>query len=164
MAITLETLASGDINYINKHNNNYTVIKGAIDALQLQQGQGQTAVVNFPAYATAMLGAVVGRFSEADVVGSDGGSALLDITAGSVWVPGNTQVRTTGAASLDFTGQATDTYFTHLDTTATWSFDTTSADAVHTISFTSPSTFTTITDPLVVWGSLIYLEAKISAA
>ena len=63
MAITLETLASGDINYINKHNNNYTVVKGAIDALQLAQGQGSTAVVNFPAFSTSILGATVGAIN-----------------------------------------------------------------------------------------------------
>jgi hypothetical protein len=152
MAITLETLAVGDTNYVSKHNNNYTVIKTAIDALQLSLTGSTSSVVNFPAFTLAILGAAVAKLDVDDAVASDGGSAVLDITAGSVWVPGAGQVRTGGSASLDFTGQSTDTYYTHLDSVGAWSFDTDATNGIHTIAFTSPSTFTTITEPLSVWA------------
>lgn len=165
MAITLDTLAVGDVNYISKHNNNYTVIKDAIDALQLSLSGSASAVTNFPSFAQAILGIVVGKLSETDCVATDAGSAILDISAGSIWVPSAGQVRTTIGASLDFTGQATDTYYTHMDTVGTLSFDTTAANAIHTIAFTAPSTFTTITESaVVVWGNAIFQAAKTNAA
>jgi len=163
MAITLETLAVGDTNYISKHNNNYTVIKAAIDALQLALTGSSQSVVNFPSFANAILGTGVGKLAILDTVASDGGSAILDITSGSVWVSSAGQVRSAGSASLDFTGQSTDTYYTHVDALGAWSFDTTVTDAVHTIAFTSPSTFTTITEPNVVWGNTVFQNAKASA-
>jgi len=164
MAITLETLAVGDTNYISKHNNNYTVIKTAIDALQLALTGSSQSVVNFPSFANAILGVGVGKLAILDTVASDGGSAILDITAGSVWVSSAGQVRSAGSASLDFTGQSTDTYYTHVDALGAWTFDTTITNAVHTIAFTSPSTFTTITEPNVVWGNKVFQNAKINAA
>ncbi len=163
MTITIETLATGDTNYISKHNANYVTIKAAIDALQLTLTGSSSSVINFPAFALTMLGAVVGKLATADVIATDGGSAILDIAAGTVWIPSATQVRTGGAISLDFTGQSTDTYYTHMDAVGAWSFDTTAADAVHTIAFTSPSTFTTITESaVVVWGDAINQNAKTS--
>jgi hypothetical protein len=165
MAITLDTLAIGDVNYVSKHNNNYTTIKDAIDALQLSLTGSQSAVTNFPAFAQAVLGAATGKLSETDCVASDGGSATLDITSGAIWVPSAGQIRNTAGATLDFTGQATDTYYTHVDSVGAWSFDTTATDKVHTIAFTSPSTFTTITeDAVVVWGNAIFQAAKTNAA
>lgn len=165
MAITLDTLAVGDVNYVSKHNNNYTTIKDAIDALQLSLSGSQSAVTNFPSFAQAILGVAVGKLSETDCVASDGGSAVLDITSGSIWVPSAGQVRGTAGASLDFTGQSTNTYYTHVDATGAWSFDTTATDAVHTIAFTAPSTFTTITESaVVVWGNAIFQAAKTNAA
>ena len=163
MTITLETLAIGDVNYVSKHNANYATIKSAIDVLQATVTGASGAVVNYPPFAIAVFGAVVGRMSVTGALATDGGSALLDITAGSVWHPTNATVRTGGAATLDFTGQATDTYFTHIDSFGTWTFDTTSVDAVHTIAFTSPTTFTTITQPVVVWGDVANQNAKLSA-
>lgn len=165
MAITLETLAVGDVNYISKHNNNYTVIKDAIDALQLSLSGSQSAVTNFPAFAQAILGAGVGKLSETDCVASDGGSATLDITSGTIWVPSAGQIRNTAGTTLDFTGQSTGTYYTHVDSVGAWSFDTTATDRVHTIAFTSPSTFTTITEnATVVWGNTIFQAAKTNTA
>jgi hypothetical protein len=165
MAITLDTLAVGDVNYISKHNNNYTVIKDAIDALQLSLSGSQSAVTNFPSFAQAILGLVVGKLSETDCVASDAGSAILDITAGSIWVPSAGQVRTTAGASLDFTGQSTGTYYTHMDSVGTLSFDQTATNVIHTISFTAPSTFTTITESaVVVWGNAVFQAAKTNSA
>ena len=162
MAITLETLNIGDTNYVSKHNNNYTVIKDAIDALQVQIVGASGSVVNFPAAMLALFGPVVARAETADSVATDGGSAILNIAAGTIWVPSASQVRSHGATSLDFTGQATDTYYTHVDGTGAYTFDTTNTDTVHTISFTSPSTFTTITDPETFWGSDNWDLAKTS--
>lgn len=164
MAITLETLAIGDTNYISKHNNNYSVIKTAIDALQLSLTGAAASVTNFPAFSLAVLGAAVAKLDVNDAIASDGGGALLDITAGTIWVPSAGQARTGGAVSLDFTGQATDTYYTHLDSIGAWSFDTTATDAIHTIAFTSPSTFTTITEPGSVWAYEEFEKAKVNAA
>jgi hypothetical protein len=165
MAITLDTLAVGDVNYISKHNNNYTTIKDAIDALQLSLSGSQSAVTNFPSFAQAILGTGMGKLSETDCVASDGGSATLDITSGAIWVPSAGQVRSTAGATLDFTGQSTNTYYTHVDSLGAWSFDTTAADAVHTIAFTSPSTFTTITESAtVVWGYTVFQAAKTNDA
>ena len=82
MAITLETLAVGDTNYISKHNSNYTVIKDAIDALQAAQGSSSGSILNYPGFAQAMLGTNTGRLSETDSLGTDGGSAIFDIAAG----------------------------------------------------------------------------------
>lgn len=164
MAITLETLASGDVNYISKHNANNTTIKAAIDALQLSLTGSATSVVNFPAAMVQIFGAAVGKFLEADVVGTDAGSAVLNLAAGTVWIPSANQARTAGASSLDFTGQSTNTYYTHMDSVGAWTFDTTATDAVHTILFTSPSTFTTITEPGVIWGEEVFTAAQTSAA
>lgn len=165
MAITLETLAVGDVNYISKHNNNYITIKDAIDALQLSLSGSQSAVTNFPSFAQAILGVSVGKLLESDCVASDGGSAVLDITSGTIWVPSAGQIRSTAGASLDFTGQSTATYYTHIDVTGAWSFDTTATDRVHTIAFTAPSTFTTITEnAVVVRGDAQVQAAKTNAA
>ena len=164
MAITLETLATGDTNYISKHNANNTVIKTAIDALQLSLTGASSSVVNFPSFANAILGTTVGRLALLDGVASDGGSAILDITSGAVWVPSAGQVRNHASASLDFTGQATNTYFTHVDALGGWTFDTSATDGVHIIAFTSPSTFTTITQPNVVWGDEVFQNSKVNAA
>ena len=164
MPITVEELLTGDVNYISKHNANYDTIKSAIDALQLQQTGSATSVVNFPAFAQAMLGVAVGKLEILDAVATDGGSAILDITAGSIWIPAAGRVSTGAPASLDFTGQSTDTYYTHIDSVGAWSFDTSSTNAVHTIAFTSPSTFTTITEPVVVWGNDVFQTSKTSAA
>lgn len=152
MAITLETLNIGDTNYVSKHNNNNTVIKDAIDALQVQIGGSTGSVINFPAAMNELFGPVVARSTTADSIGTDGGSALLDISAGTIWIPSASQVRSHGISALDFTGQATDTYYTHVDGTGAYTFDTTATDAVHVIVFTSPSTFTSITMPAVFWG------------
>ena len=162
MAITLETLNIGDTNYVSKHNNNYTVIKDAIDALQLQIGGSTGSVVNFPAAMLELFGPSVAKAFDTDSVASDGGSALLNIAAGTIWVPSASQVRSHGATSLDFTGQTTGTYYTHIDGTGAYSFDTTNTDTVHTISFTSPSTFTTITEPPTFWGYDQWAAAKTS--
>ncbi len=164
MAITLETLAVGDTNYISKHNANYTTIKTAIDQLQLTLTGSSQSVVNFPSFANAILGTSVGKLATLDTVASDGGSAILDITAGQVWIPSAGQVRTVGSTSLDFTGQSTDTYYTHVDALGAWTFNTTAADGIHIIAFTSPSTFTTITEPNVVWGDTVFQNAKTNTA
>jgi hypothetical protein len=162
MAITIETLNIGDTNYVSKHNANNSAIKTAVDALQLALSGSVGSVVNFPAAMQEVFGITVARMSETDSVGTDGGSALLNIAAGTIWIPSAAQVRSHGATSLDFTGFATDTYYTHVDGTGAYTVDTTATDAVHTISFTSPSTFTTITDPAVVWGYDIFQAAKTS--
>jgi hypothetical protein len=164
MAITLETLAVGDVNYISKHNNNYTVIKTAIDALQLSLTGASGSVINFPAFTLAILGSSVAKLDTEDAIASDGGGAILDISAGSIWVPSAGQVRTSAGASLDFTGQSTDTYYTHLDALGAYSFDQTAVDIVHTIAFTSPSTFTTITEPSSVWAYEEFEKAKTNTA
>ena len=164
MAITLETLAVGDTNYISKHNANYTTIKVAIDQLQLTLTGSSQSVVNFPSFANVILGTNVGKLAVADVVASDGGGAILDITAGAVWIPSAGQARVVGSTSLDFTGQSTNTYYTHVDALGAWSFNTTAADGIHIIAFTSPSTFTTITEPNVVWGDTVFQNSKVNSA
>lgn len=164
MAITLETLATGDTNYISKHNNNYATIKSAIDALQLSLSGSSAAVTNFPAFAQAVLGTAVAKLDTEDALATDGGSAQLDISAGAIWVPSAGQVRNGGSTTLDFTGQSTATYYTHIDSLGAWSFDTTITDAVHTIAFTAPSTFTTITEPPSVWAYEEFEKAKTNTA
>ena len=148
MTITLDTLAIGDVNYVSKHNSNYAVIKSAIDALQASLTAQTGAVTNYPSFALAMAGAFVAKMQETDAVATDAGSAMLDISAGTVFHPSDSSMRTGALTTLDFTGQASDTYFTHLDKIGTWTFDTTGIDTVHTIVFTSPSTFTTLTEPV----------------
>ena len=164
MAITLETLAVGDTNYISKHNANYTTIKNAIDALQLSLTGASSSVVNFPSFANAILGTTIAKLDDLETIASDGGSAILDITSGHVWVPSTGQVRNHSGASLDFTGQSTNTYFTHVDALGAWTFDTTATDGVHIIAFTSPSTFTTITEPIVAWGDDVFRAVQTNSA
>lgn len=164
MTITLDTLAIGDVNYVSKHNANYATIKTAIDALQATVTGAAGAVVNYPRFAIAMFGVVIAKMSETDVLATDAGSAMLNIAAGDVWHPSDSTVRAGSVITLDFTGQATDTYFTHLDNTGVWTFNTSSADAIHTIVFTSPSTFTTITEPPIAWGATVFEAARLSAA
>ena len=164
MTITLDTLAIGDVNYISKHNSNYAIIKSAIDALQASLTAQTGAVTNYPSFALAMAGAFVAKMQETDAVATDAGSAMLDISAGTVFHPSDSSMRTGALTTLDFTGQASDTYFTHIDKIGTWTFDTTGIDTVHTIVFTSPSTFTTITEPVTTWGAVNFAAAQLSAA
>ena len=79
-------------------------------------------------------------------------------------MPSAGQVRSGGSTSLDFTGQATNTYYTHVDALGAWTFDTTATNAVHTIAFTNPSTFTTITEPSSVWAYEEFEKAKTNTA
>jgi len=164
MTITLDTLAIGDVNYISKHNSNYAIIKSAIDALQAVSNATAGAVVNYPPFAVAVFGPLWAKLAESDVIASDGGSALLNIAAGAVWSPSDATVRTGLVSGLDFTGQADDTYYTHIDLGGVWSFDTAVLDAVHTIVFTGPSTFTTITEPPTTWGHTVFSASQLSAA
>ena len=141
MAVSVQTFANGDVDYIAKHNANYQNIKVAVEALQSAiaaqaggGGGGGTTAVSYEAL-FGISDAVLGEGSYAPTQAS---SDNLDIDTGYAYVSGSDAVVSQGSVvTLDFQGQTTDTYYIHVDNAGVPSFDTSSANSLYSVDYDS---------------------------
>ena len=111
MTITLQTLASGDTQYISKHNSNYSAIAAAINSLLSSVSASFGASLSLTATYQALFGVtaiLIG--SESYTYEQDG--TELTISGGYEWRPSLGMVVGTQTDSIiDFAGVATGTYY-----------------------------------------------------
>lgn len=114
MAITLQTFASGITDYISRFNSNFSIIKAAIDSLQVQTG-GTGSLATIAAFLSALFD------DTTTIIGIDGYAASgvgsnLTVTAGGAFRASSlTVVQVTIPTVISFVGQPAGTHYIEID-------------------------------------------------
>ena len=141
MAVSIQSFANGDTDYIAKHNANYQNLKVAVEALQaaiaIQAGGGDASATVAVAY-DALFGPADAILGEGSYLPSQSSAHNLSIAAGYAYVTASDAVVTQGSPTiLDFTGQSTGTYYIHVDNAGVPSFDQVTTNALYSVSYDS---------------------------
>jgi hypothetical protein len=139
MAISIQTLENGDMNYIAKHNANYTNIKFALEALARQSTSttlqaNLTAPLGFEAAFGNTL-TVIGAHSYEHILGSGPGSLVtFTVAAGYAWIQSlRAVVSQVTSTDIDFSGLTPGTYYIHLDSAGVPYRDTIPTEALYSV-------------------------------
>ncbi|EYS89466.1 hypothetical protein CF68_32975 [Cupriavidus sp. SK-4] len=163
MSIELAQLVPGDTNYIGKHNSNYAIIKGAVDALQgATQGGASSAATAVTAF-EGMFGSVA-LIGYGSFAASTSGTNLT-LQPGYTWRNSLSKVlQLVAAATLDFTGKSAATYYIEVDAGGQPNVVETSAEPIFSVVWTG-SAFGAITRVAPTFPSATdFLAALTSAA
>lgn len=161
--ITLQTFASGDTNYISKHNANYSTIAAAINSIQtqlgVQSGTGNSQSAGFQAmFGTA--NAVIG----ADSYKATGSGTDLTVQSGFVWIPSTNTLATKATSTvLSFSGLAAATYYVVVGSDGEPTRSDSATNAAYSVVWDGGA-FGTITLLMnIAWGYIDFNAAKTSA-
>lgn len=165
MSITLQRLAQGDTNYIQKHNSNLDLIEAAIAALELLAGNSTaSSSANVARAFQALFGA------SASLIGANsykctGAGSTLTVQPGFCWRPSlNAVVSKTTQTTISFTGISAGTWYITADSTGTPIRTNSITEAAYSVVWNG-SAFGMITKLLaVVWGAADDAAAQSSAA
>lgn len=135
MAITLLGFSVGDTDYISRLNQNNTVLKDAIDALQASLSGSNDNQVALAALTSSMFVGItalgLGSYDYTAV-----GDSLM-VAPGSVWMPEAGQIlHSIATVDLDFTGRAAGTYYIELDVEGIPTIASTPTEPLYTVVWT----------------------------
>lgn len=142
MTLALQSLLNGDTNYISKHNSNYSAIAAAVNGLLAAAASaGGTSVANL---LSALFGSQTAFIGNTSYTTSTSGTTLT-VSAGYAWRPdlGNVLGKLT-STGINFSGQASGTYYITLGADGTPGLATTSPQALYSVVWTGTA-FGTIT-------------------
>jgi len=163
--ITLQRFATGDTNYLAKHNANASALETALATLDaILAGITGGGALSISAAFEALFGAsaaVIGATSYA----CTGASTTLTVQAGYCWRPILGQILSKGSSTtISFAGLSAATYYIQVDATGVPIRSDDSTEAVYSIVWTG-SAFGTITRlAAIMWGGADWLAAQASAA
>ena len=107
----LQTFANGDTTYVPKLNNNFSSVKSAVDALELNVAAQIGAAFTGGQAFSALFGTNVALVGALSCV-CTGSGVTLSIDAGYYWNPASTTVvRRLVSSNIDFTALAAATYY-----------------------------------------------------
>jgi hypothetical protein len=165
MTLSLQRFATGDTNYVGKHNSNADAIEGAVAILEaVLSGITGSGAISITTAFEALFGnsvAVIGAGSYA----ASGSGTNLTVQAGYCYRPLLQQILHKASSTvLSFSGLAAATYYIQVDATGTPNRSDDSTEALYSVVWTG-SAFGTITRlAAVAWGQSDWLSAQVSAA
>lgn len=165
MGYTLQRLAqTGELGYISKHNSNYAVIEGALNAILTQLTGSSSGATSLPAVLTVLFGAdpaVVGAASYQTTIAG----LKLNVAGGSAWLPGMGAVVSSGATvQLDLTAAADGTYYVSADNLGVPLFRASSTDALYSVVKSGGALSSLTRVAKVAWAFSDWLAAQSSSA
>lgn len=153
MSLSLQRFASGDTNYIPKHNQNADALEAEAASVRQSLSAGLGAAVSLGSALQALFGA------SPSVIGANsykclGSGTLLTVLSGYAWLPVAGVVVSRGSSgSLNFAGLAAATYYVSADATGTPVRNDGPIDALYSVVWTG-SAFGAITRlASIVWGA-----------
>lgn len=109
MSLSLATLATGDTNYISKHNSNYSAIEAAVNGIL--SALGSSATVNIGNLLSVLFGSATAFLGNTSYTTSTAGT-VLTVSGGYAWRPDlGTVLAKVGSTGIDFSGQSAGTYY-----------------------------------------------------
>jgi len=136
MSLVLSNFVNGDVDYVNKLNNNNTSIIAAVVALQNSLNGSANSPANVGVLLLALFGSTTCFIGKSSYNDSLSGSNFV-LTGGTVWKPSTQTVATyTPSTTLSFNALASGTYYITVDISGVPSISGSSLDAIYSVVWT----------------------------
>lgn len=166
MAIELQKFASGDVDYITKHNQNIDEIAAVIDQLQALAGNAiASSDINVVGAFKALFGNTASLIGAGSYLPTISGGNTLNVAPGFLWKPSAQSVMSwPSIVNISFAGVSAGLWY--VGTSATGQPERTNniTDAAYSVSWNG-SALSSVTKLLpIVWGAEDDIAAQVSAA
>lgn len=127
----LQTFASGDTNYISKHNSNVALLQSTIGTLETRINGFSNSETNWTAWLQAMYGTGVVLLGSGSYAVAASGTSIT-VAAGSAWIGSIQKVVSLAAtATINLVGVANGTYYVTANSAGTPSYSNSPTDAFY---------------------------------